>query len=304
MDLSIIIPNWNTKSLLENCLNSLFNTPINYEFEVWVVDNASTDDSLKDLPALFPQVRLIKNLENVGYGRANNQAAKVAQGTYWLLLNSDTVVFPAAINDLVEYLDAHPQAAAVGPRLLNADGTLQVSASPAPTLGRELWRLFHLDQFYPLSQYPEEFFKGGDPKIVDVLLGACLLIRAEVNQKIGLFDEDYFMYSEEVDLCERIRKSGAEIHWFGKPVVTHFGGMSTRQASEKMFLELYRSKIKFFRKNYGAFQTNLYKFILWMAAQARIISCKLIGLFSVENRNRWSATIKNYQALLNILSGL
>jgi len=297
MKLSIIIVNWNTKDLLRGCLDSIFKHVVRSEFDVWVVDNASTDDSITDLDQLFPQVKLIRNTNNFGFGQANNQAAHLASGEYFLFLNPDTLVFPDAIDNLAAYLDACPKAAAVGPRLLNDDGSLQISAFPAPTLGRELWRLFHLDKIFSISQYPQSAFSS-KPIKVDILYGACILVRAEVFKEIGSFDENFFMYSEEIDLCERIRKSGWELHWIPDAQVTHFGAVSTRQAAEVMFLELYRNKIKFFRKHKGKYQAGIYKVILAAASLARIISGKVFGLFLPHNRDRWSSSIKNYQALL------
>jgi len=296
MKLSIIIVNWNTQDLLKCCLESIFKHLIRFEFEVWVVDNASTDESMTNIDSFFPQVRLIKNWSNEGFGRANNQAAHLATGDYLLFLNPDTRVFPEAINNL----DACPCAAAVGPRLLNADGSLQISAFPAPTLGRELWRLFHLDKIFSIGQYPQSSFVS-KPVKVDILMGACILIRAEVFKKIGSFDENFFMYSEEVDLCERIRKSGWELHWIPNAQVTHFGGMSSRQVAEAMFLELYRNKIKFFRKHRGKFQAGLYKVILKAAALTRIIFGQVLCLFLPRDRGRLSSTMNNYQALLSEL---
>ena len=300
MKLSIIIVNWNTQDFLKNCLGSIFNQPIHCEYEVWVVDNASTDESIVNIENLYPKVKLIRNPNNVGFGHANNQAVRLAVGDYFLILNPDTLVHPGTIDTLAAYLATCPQAAAVGPRLLNADGSLQISAFPAPTLGRELWRLFHLDKIISIGQYPHAHFSN-KPLKVDVLMGACLLIRSEMVKQIGLFDEDFFIYSEEVDLCERIRKSGWELHWIPNAQVTHFGGMSTRQVAKAMFLELYRNKIKFFRKHRGKYQANLYKFILKAAALTRIIAGQTLCLVLPRVRGRLSSIMDNYQALLSEL---
>jgi GT2 family glycosyltransferase len=297
MKLSIIIVNWNTQDLLMHCLESIYSQPVHVDFETWVVDNASTDESITNITYLFPQVKLIVNSENIGFGRANNQGIRQAIGDYILLLNPDTQVHTDAINTLIAYLDTCPHAAAVGPKLLNADGSLQISAYPTPTLVRELWRLFHVDRIISIGQYSRKHF-GNKPIKVDILMGACILLRAEVIKPIGLFDEAFFIYSEEVDLCERIRKEGWELHWIPGPEVTHFGGVSTRQVASAMFLELYRSKIKFFRKHRGNFQAGLYKAVLEVAALARILSGKVLCFFLPGNRNRISSTIHNYQALL------
>src|SRR5688572_9666781 len=147
--LSIIIVSWNTASLLENCLASILAGPPTSPFEIWVVDNASTDDSPWMVRKKFPQVHLIENRENVGFARANNQAIQRCMGKYILLLNPDTVVASGALQALVDFLDKHPEKGAIGPRILNPDGSLQISSHPRPTLFREPWRLFHLDALLP-----------------------------------------------------------------------------------------------------------------------------------------------------------
>jgi GT2 family glycosyltransferase len=201
-------------------------------------------------------------------------------------------------------LGEHSFVAAVGPRLINADGSFQISASRAPTLGREIWRLLQLDRFIPISQYPASLFLTDQPVSVEVLLGASILLRSQLIQQIGLFDEDYFVYSEEVDLCERIRNNGWELHWLPSATVTHFGGMSTRQVSKKMFIELYRNKIKFFRKNRGIFQARIYKVILFFASIIRIILSWPLKLSSLRNRNQLITISENYKTLIRELPNL
>ena len=156
MDLSIIIVNWNTKKLLVECLDSLYASPLNIDFEIWVVDNNSTDGSSEMIRENFPEINLIDNEKNIGFAKANNQAFQKCRGKYILLLNPDTVVENDAIEQLVRFLNQTPDAGMVGARLLNPDKTLQISAFPVPTLSKEFWRLFHLDYFVPFANYPME----------------------------------------------------------------------------------------------------------------------------------------------------
>ena len=193
--ISIVIVSWNTALLLENCLASILANPPTSPIETWVVDNASTDNSPEMVRERFPQMRLIENRVNVGFARANNQAIQHCTGKYVLLLNPDTLVSSGALQALVDFLNKHPETGAVGARLLNPDGSLQISSDPRPTLSRELWRLFHFDALLPYAVYPPSKWETNRPQEVDVLMGACLMVRKEVLYQVGFLDEDYFIYS-------------------------------------------------------------------------------------------------------------
>lgn len=301
MKLSIIIVNWNTGDLLAGCLDSLYNHPPSCPFEVWVVDNASKDDSFTRLDGRYDPIHLVQTNMNAGFARGNNIAARQTEGEYLLLLNPDTVVHPGAIDKMVAFLDENPRAGAVGPRLLNADGSTQPSAYPMPTLGRELWRLFHLDRVLPVALYPASLYEGPGPRRVDGLTGACMLVRAGVVSRASLFDEAFFIYSEEVDLCARITQAGYELYYLPTGTVIHYGGMSTRQTADAMFLELYKNKVKFFRKHNGPLQAGMYRRVLELASLARICSCSLLALAPSPRRQQYQTTTRQYRALLAAL---
>src|SRR5829696_3122684 len=274
--ISIIIVSWNTAQLLENCLRSILANPPLSSLEIWVVDNASTDGSPRMVREKFPQVHLIENHENVGFARANNQALQRSTGQYCLLLNPDTLVSPGALQALVDFLDKHPKTGAAGPRILNPDSSLQISSHPRPTLTRELWYLFHLDAVLPYAAYPKAKWQTNQPQEVDILMGACLVVRKDVLDQVGILDEGYFIYSEEVDLCYRIQRAGWHLHWIPQAEVVHFGGQSTQQVPTEMFLNLYHSKVKYFRKHYGWSAAQIYKVILRLAALSRLVLAPLI----------------------------
>jgi len=296
MHLSIIIISWNTRDLLAACLDSVYAHPPEGEFEVIVVDNASTDGSAQMVRERFPQVRLIENKTNVGFARANNQAIAVSQGEQILLLNSDTVVLAGALEVLMQFMMTHPQTGAAGARLLNPDGSLQTSCSPFPTLGREAWRLFYGDQLKPLAIYPMQDWDITTPRPVDVLLGACLMVRRAVLDQVGLLDESYFMYSEEVDLCLRIRQAGWSIHWIPAAQIIHYGAQSSNQIPERMFLQLHRSKVLYLRKHAGRLTAIAYKGLLATAALARIAGAFLIRSGPPDRRQ---TLVANYRRLLS-----
>ncbi|MEW5868446.1 MAG: glycosyltransferase family 2 protein [Chloroflexota bacterium] len=302
MQLSILIVSWNTRTLLEACLDSVrreLHASPGLESEIIVVDNASSDGSLEMIQQGYPECPLIANKHNRGFGAANNQAAAAAQGDFLLLLNPDTLLHPGLIAGLVEHLEKHPELGAVGPRVLNPDGSLQSSAHPTPTLFREAWRLFHLDNLAPISQYPAKFFETSLARPVDILKGACILLRRAALQGEKLFDERFFMYSEEVDLCLRLRQAGWQIHWLPTVSLVHYGGQSTQQIPEQMFLELYRNKVKFFRKHYGDGTAWIYKTLLFLAALPR---CSL-GLLPSSNHKEWKTTARHYRLLMQSVSG-
>ena len=304
MLLSILIVNWNTRQDLLRCLASITANPPACPFEVLVFDNASADGSAEAVAAQYPQVRLEVGPENLGFARANNRAASSAQGQFWLLLNPDTVVHPGSVDALMRHLAEQPRAAAVGPRLINPDGSPQLSIERLPSLFREWWRLFHLDRLYPVSQYTKAFLASQVAQRVEVLNGACLLLRADAVRPLGLFDEDYFVYSEEVDLCDRLGQAGWELHWLPEAIVTHSGGRSTSQVADRMFLELYRNKIKFFRKRRSALAGTLYKLILFQASLARFGLGQAARALPLSHRHAWADVARQYRLLLAALPSL
>ena len=296
--LSIIIVSWNTRKLLEDCLVSILAKPPTSPFETWVVDNASTDGSSRMVREKFPQVHLVENRENVGFARANNQALQRCTGKYVLLLNPDTLVASGALQALANFLDKHPEAGAAGARILNPDGSLQISSHPRPTLSRELWRLFHLDRLSSYAEYPLTKWKTNQAQGVDVLVGACLLLRREVLDQVGFLDVDYFIYSEEVDLCYRIQRAGWGLFWIPQAEVVHFGGQSTQQVPTEMFLNLYHSKIKYFRKHNGWPAAQIYKWILRIAALARLMLAPFAIFEHPSRRQKHLTLVDRYWRLI------
>jgi len=304
LDLSIVIVNWNTQDILTECLHSIFASRTNNYYEVWVVDNGSTDGSVQMIKEGYPQVELIANKENVGFAHANNQAINQSSGEYVMLLNPDTVIQKDVIETLVNYLDQKPGVGAVGPRLLNPDGTLQESSYPEPTLLRELWRMFHLDRFYYFAEYPMDSWSLDRAREVDVLMGACFLIRRKALDQVGLLDEKFFIYSEEVDLCTRIRNYGWRLFWNPLVKVVHYGGQSTQQVQQEMFLHLYQGKIQYFRKHHSTVEVWLYKFILFMATVARLALTPFAYFEQPSKRDEHLELSSNYRRLLWSLPNL
>jgi len=277
MDLSVVIISWNTREMLDACLASVYATR-GLDMEVFVVDNASADGSGSMVHERYPRVHLIQNAENRGFAAANNQAIALAQGRYVLLLNSDTVVTPGAFGTLVEFMDAHPRAGAVGPYLANADGSLQPSCYRVLTPWREFWRLLFLERLLRLATYPMQRWDRDHVREVEVLKGACLLLRAEALAQVGALDERYFVYTEEMDLCARLLCAGWHIYWEPKAQVVHFGEQSTKQVADAMYVQLYRSKVQFQRKMGGEWRALCFKTLLALAYLPRFLAAGVASL--------------------------
>ena len=281
MDLSIIIVNWNTSDLLARCLSSLEQEAfgdVAPQCEVFVVDNASTDGSRQRVRDEFLWVSLIENEKNLGFAQANNLALAQAQGEFVLLLNSDTRLLPGALQALLAFMAAHPPAGACGARLLNADGSLQPSCQPMLTPEREFWRLSFLDMLLPRATYRMASWPVDQPRQVEIIKGACLLLRRAALDQIGRLDEAYFMYTEEVDLCYRLAQAGWELWWVPQAQVIHYGGASSRQAAEAMYLQLYRSKVQFYRKFGGEQRARRFKRLVRLAYWPRLAAATLVTL--------------------------
>jgi hypothetical protein len=286
-DISIIIINWNTCDLLAECLESLYQTISGTSFDIWVVDNASTDDSVQMVQAKFPEVQLILNRDNVGFARANNQAMAASQGRTILLFNSDAVATPGAVASLLETIKAHPQAGIVGGHLLNPDGSFQASYSPFPNLWQEflilsgLGRLLY-GRWYP-SRGPQEV-RGPQP--VDYVEGACLLVRREAFEQVGGLDEGYFMYAEEVDWCYSMRRAGWQVWYQPAARIIHYGGGSSRNRRTQREADLYRSRVRFFRKHYGNVAAMALKTLIYSLTAIKVITHGTLRLLSGNRRGR------------------
>jgi N-acetylglucosaminyl-diphospho-decaprenol L-rhamnosyltransferase len=275
VELSVVIVNWNTRNLLARCLESVEADLLGGACEVRVVDNASTDGSAALVRERFAWAELVENGVNVGFAKASNQGISRSQGRYVLLLNSDTQVLPGALPTLTAFMDLHSRAGAAGARLLNADGSLQASCHPMLMPGREFWRLLFLDYLWPRATYSMLRWDVRSPRLVEVIKGACLFLRREALAQVGVLDERYFVYTEEVDLCYRLAQAGWELWWVPQAAVVHHNGQSTRQVAAQMYVQLYRSKVQFYHKFGGVRRANRFKRLVRMAYWPRLVVAAL-----------------------------
>ncbi|HYA15790.1 MAG TPA: glycosyltransferase family 2 protein [Syntrophales bacterium] len=246
MDISVIIVNRNTRDLLQNCLESISKTVHNITYEIIVVDNASADNSVAMLKQDYPQVQIIQNEENRGFGAANNQAMRIMNGRYALLLNSDTVLTENAVHELYNFTENHSEAAMSCGQLLNADGSKQNSIASLPTLITLLTNTPVLEYLFP-KRYPSKRCDYDKPIEVDSGIGACLLVRKKAIDEVGMFDERYFFFFEETDWAYRMKTAGWKIYHVPTAFIYHFQGQSIGR-DVRSRIEFYRSRYQFFRK--------------------------------------------------------
>jgi len=272
LDLSVIIVNWNTRDLLQKCLFSLYCYTKGISYEVFVVDNGSSDGSPEMVEQLFPSVHLIHNKKNIGFSKANNQAIRLTSSRYILLLNSDTELTSNALQEVVLFMDSHPSVGISGTRLLNADGTFQYSCDLFPRTPMRLLRDKFADTCYPGNAITRQrkiaLWNYNQNFAADYLIGAMLLIRRETLDQIGLLDEQFFMYAEDIDWCYRAALAGWETYYLGEISIYHYNRGSSEKSPElSSYLQTLRdqSLLKFYKKHYGVFAA----FILNMIMKAK-----------------------------------
>jgi N-acetylglucosaminyl-diphospho-decaprenol L-rhamnosyltransferase len=257
-DVSVVVVTWNALPWLEQCLESVRGR------EVVVVDHGSTDGTVEFVRERFPEVRVIEQ-ENKGMGGGNNAGMRAADGRYFFLLNSDAWVVDDGLDKLIAFADANPEAAVVGPKLLNTDGTLQRSVRGEPTVWRLATEYLFIRKLAPRSKRLNPLYRGdfGHNRVaeVDWLFGPALLVRREAADAVGLFDEDFFMFSEEVDWMTRFRRAGWTVMFFPDAEVVHVGGASH---GGRMYVENLRGHLRWFAKHRGAKDAErVRKLLLW-----------------------------------------
>lgn len=260
-DLSIIIVNWNAEEYLKGCIKSVYSNIGKAAFEIIVIDNASTDNSLAMLKNNFPDVRVVKSSVNIGFARANNQAMKVSRGRYVLLLNPDTIVSDDAFFKMMNFMADNPAVGAIGAKLALPGGSLEAGAA-----GYKFSMFTAFNYYFFLSKLFPRIFRGlyldqnyfqKDPVVVDWVSGACMMLRRELLNRGIIFSEDFFMYVEDVELCDRIRKDGWKIYYLPMAKVVHFRGGSVKKMTTEPEVMQVKALGRYFRKNYGMFATNI-----------------------------------------------
>ena len=280
-DVSVVVVTWNAREWIARCLESVRGN------EVIVVDNGSTDGTVELVRTEFPDVRVIEQ-ENRGMGGGNNTGMRAADARYFFLLNSDAWVTGDAVEQLARFADSHPDAAVVGPRLLNPDGSLQPSVRAFPTLWRLATEYLFLRKLAPRSRALNSFYEGGfdhdEVREVDWLFGACLLVRRDAADEVGLFDESFLMFSEETDWCYRFRQAGWRVFFFPGAEVIHVGGASH---GGSLFAENVRGHLRFLAKHRGTREAERARRLLLAGVRLRLLLFRGERRRSYREAARW-----------------
>jgi len=263
VDLSIIIINYNVRDFLLNSIQSIYDNVTGVKYEIIVVDNASSDGSVESLKIKFPDVKVIANSENVGFACANNQGYAESSGAHLLLLNPDTLIKGDVIQSALTFMEKTPDAGITGCRLLNPDGTLQRSIQRFPSVTNNLLKAFFLDGLFLAENRKGTYYRPA-PLIIDYCSGAFMMVRREALKGSELLNDAFFMYSEEKDLALRLKKSGWKTYFIPFGEIIHFGGQSTGQMSEKIFLELQKSQATFYAAHYSKHKALALSFSWWL----------------------------------------
>lgn len=285
MDLSVIIVNYQTFELTKNTINSILDYDYPFSIEILVVDNASEDDSLARLKDYFnDKVKFIASKQNNGFAAGNNQALRKASGKYQLLLNSDTIVWQNTLINIYDYMENNPDVGACGCRVLLENGELDKACKRSfPNVKNSFFRLFHIptkskDDNYNLTDLPDDEIYE-----IDCLTGAFMFMRKEALDMVGLLDETFFMYGEDIDLCYRIKQAGWKIVYYGKSNITHFKGASSKKQKSKLIYEFYRAMYIYYRKHHKRENSFIVNIIVYFGIAILCVAKLFLNIFKKKN---------------------
>lgn len=302
MKLSIVILCWNDHKVLSDCLRSIYSGTHSTEFEVIVSDNGSTDGSSEFIRKTFPPVHVIENGANLRFSKGNNVGIQASAGEYVLILNPDTVIHQGSLDQWIEFADRHPEAGGFGCRVLNPDGSYQVSARPFPTIRRGWLGALRLGVLGYLSDafIPEEYVRwdGDTERLIDWHSGCCLMVRADLLKTLGGFDDQFQYYYEDVDLCHRIWDAGYPIIFTPKVTITHLGGQSTTERFPIAFeLDKHRNRYRYFYKYFGRRGARYCRQYSLARIRIRQVGYRLVSL--VKQSERLKRRLDLYRAAAN-----
>jgi GT2 family glycosyltransferase len=300
MKLSIVIICWNDLRVIGDCLRSIYAGTNATEFEVIVSDNGSVDGSIEYIRKNYPSVRVIENHANLGFAKGNNAGIRASQGDYVLILNPDTIIHNGALDKLVAFAGDHPEGGGFGCRVVNLDGTYQVSARLFPTIWRYWVSALYLKglaKLCPLFVYEEyPHWRGETQRVIDWQSGCCVMFRGDLLRKLGGFDEQFFYHFEEVDLCRRVWNAGFPIVFTPEAVITHLGGQSVGRFPIRFEVEKHRSRYRYFYKHFGPKAANSCRRLSIARLRARQWGYGLLAAFKPSDTLR--SRLEMYRAVL------
>lgn len=307
LDLSFVIVSWNAKQYLLDCLRSIEETVRGISYEIIVVDNQSADGSADAVERDFPSVKLIRSETNLGFAGGNNVGIRSAAGRYTFLVNSDVLLEPHCVERLIKFLDVNPRVGIAGPRILNADRTLQLSCRRLPTLRNSLCRMLALDTMFPksklLSGWHIPASEHSGTKNVEALSGCFWAARKGAIDQVGLLDEGYFMYAEDIDWCKRFHEAGWDLCYYPEAEAIHFGGASSANAPERFFVEMQRADLRYWKKHHGVLGQACYAAIIMAHQVLRIIPRAILYLIFPSKREKNAPHLRRSAACIQWLLG-
>jgi GT2 family glycosyltransferase len=307
-EFSVVIPSWNAREMLRQCLESLRLEADPARTELIVVDNASTDGSWEMVQEAFPEVLLIRNRTNLGFAKACNIGVRRSRGRYVCLVNSDVMTGRDCLARLARHLDGNPRLGMVGPRILGVDGTPQRSYMGFPTIWNTLCAALALPSLMPRSSLAGGWMLAyrsfSRMEKVDVLNGAFLVVRREALEKVGLLDEGFFMYGEDVDWCRRFWQAGWDVAFCPDAEVVHHGGASSARAPVRFYVEMHRSRLRYFRKHHGRRSQLAYRAVAAIHQMVRVAGNSLLYACRPSRRADAVAKMRRSRACLAWLLGV
>lgn len=304
-DISIVIVNYNTKDYLYNCVHSIVNNKSRLDIEIIIVDNLSTDESLKSIKINFSFISIIENSINIGFAKANNIGISNSSGKYLMLINPDVVLMEGCLDKIFDFMESNNSIGILGPKILTSDGKVQRSCMGFPTIWNTLCRALYLDKIFPRV----EIFGGllltywnhDCNKSVDVINGCFWAVRRKAIENVGLLDETFFMYGEDIDWCRRFHDNGWDVVFFKNAEAIHFGGVSSSGAPIRFYIELQNANLRYWRKYKNKISQSVYWLITVTYQITRIIYN--IIRYTLLNNNR-SICKNNIQMYWNCLKWL
>jgi len=286
-EVSIIIASYNTREFTLQCLKSIYDNVKNLSFEVICIDNNSRDGSAGSIREMFPEVVLIEAEKNQGYAKANNFGISRSVGQYVILLNSDTVVMPGSLEDVIEFMRSHPDAGAASPKLLNPDGTIQYCIRTLPSITTAIFQSLRWHELFPGNRITEKYYQTAldydEILSVDSIGTTCYAIKREVLDNIGLLDERFMMYNVDLDLNKRIKDAGYNVYFLPKAKIIHYGGVSVNQNSYRGLIEQHQGMWLMYKKHYASKRSGFVSCFIFFAINLRLL-VYLLRAFCIKDK--------------------
>jgi N-acetylglucosaminyl-diphospho-decaprenol L-rhamnosyltransferase len=309
MDLSIIIINWNSAEYVKSCLGSLFKNTKGIDFEVIVIDNGSFDSCESIIRNQFPKVRFFQSNDNLGFAKANNYGSEKATGEYLLFLNPDTEIIDDVVAGMLSMIKTLQNAGVLGCRLLNSDRSLQASCIQLfPTILNQVFDSDIINRWLPVLSTGRVEYSKREPTKVQVIPGACMMIRKKIFEEVGKFSPEYFMYTEDLDLCYKAHQAGYSNYYTGAFSVIHHGGGSSHQRKENSYgnIQMRESIFKFFQKTRGKFYAGLYKKAMLLNGVMRfgMLSFAFAASMLIGHESKLKSSLIKWKAIIRWTLGI